>query len=471
MRFRLLALTLAAAAIASAFAADPRRPNIVVFLADDLSVNDCTPYGNKVFQTPNMEKMARAGMMFERAYVASPSCAPSRAALLTGLYPLRNGAMFNHQKARGELEKWPGYFQKLGYEVVAIGKVSHYADVKTYGFDYADFFNYHQDICVEKAVEWLDARKSDKPLCLFVGTNWPHVPWPQRLGLPPGQIDIPAKLADTEETRKARARYESAVENADRDLGMIRDAVRKNLPDDTFFLFTADHGSQFPFHKWNLYETGLRVPLMASWKDKIKPGSETNAMVSWIDILPTLLEVAGADPKKAAPDIDGISFLPVLLGETQKGRDYIFSTHSGDGNMNFYPSRAVRDQRWRYIRNLDPNLEFHTHVDRAQADTGYWSSWERKARTDPATAELVQKYYHRPAEELYDLQSDPGELNNLANDPASATELKRLRTELDGWMKSLDDKGMATDTAMKPIPPKKKETDAGKKPDGAEVDP
>jgi uncharacterized sulfatase len=276
---------------------------------------------------------------------------------------------------------------------------------------------------------------------------------------------MPVKLADTEETRKARARYEAAVENADRDLGMIRDAVRKNLPDDTFFLFTADHGSQFPFHKWNLYETGLRVPLMASWKDKIKPDSETNAMVSWIDILPTLLEVAGADPKKAAPDIDGISFLPVLLGKAQKARDLIFSTHSGDGNMNFYPSRTVRDERWRYIRNLDPTLEFHTHVDRAQGDTGYFASWERKAQTDAPTADLVKKYYHRPAEELYDLQTDPQELKNLANDPAAATELARLRTELDGWMKSLDDKGMATDNAMKPIPPKKK------KADGAEIDP
>ncbi len=119
--------------------------------------------------------------------------------------------------------------------------------------------------------KWLDARKSDKPLCLFVGTNWPHVPWPQRLGIPPDQLDMPPKLADTEETRKARARYAAAVENADRDLGLIRDAVRKNLPDDTFFLFTADHGSQFPFHKWNLYETGLRVPHRPRGRTKSNP--------------------------------------------------------------------------------------------------------------------------------------------------------------------------------------------------------
>lgn len=450
-------LALAFTPLLSASAAP--RPDIVVFLADDLSVKDCAPFGGRDIPTPNMDALARDGMSFDRAYVASPSCAPSRAALLTGLYPIRNGVMFNHQTARPEVRKWPAYFQALGYEVVAIGKVSHYGHVTSYGFDHAAFYDYHQDICVEKAVEWLAQRRSDKPLCFFVGTNWPHVPWPDRLALAPESVNLPAKIADTEATRRARARYAAAVENADRDLGLVRDAAKRYLPKDTLFVFTADHGSQFPFAKWNLYEAGLATPLIFAWPGHIPPDQRTSALVSWVDLLPTLLQAAGGNPATAAPDIDGRSFLPVLLGKASRHRDLIFASHSGDANMNFYPSRSVTDGHWKYIRNLGPDLEFHTHVDRAPGDTGYWPSWVKAAEKDPAIAELVKNYVHRPAEELYDLTRDPDERTNLAADPKYAADLKRMSGDLDAWMHSLRDKGIATDRAMKPKEekPKKKE--------------
>ena len=206
-----------------------RPPDIVIFLADDLSVEDCAPYGNNEIKSPNMQALANDGLTFDRAYVNSPTCAPARAALLTGMYGLRNGTTYNHQPAKPEIRKWPSYFQTLGYQVVAIGKVSHYAQVTTYGFDHAGFYNYHQDECVEKAVEWLAARKSEKPLCLFVGTNWPHVPWPVKNQIPPDSLTMPRELADTPETRVARARYASAIANADRDLGMVRAAVEMRI--------------------------------------------------------------------------------------------------------------------------------------------------------------------------------------------------------------------------------------------------
>ena len=166
------------------FAAD--RPHVVLFLADDLGWADCSrPRRRRTSRTPNMARLAADGMTFTHAFVASPSCAPSRAALLTGLDPMRNGAMLNHSRPRADVKKWPAYFQDLGYEVAAIGKVAHYAQVTDYGFDHASHFNYHQDDCVEAAVKWLAARKSDKPLCLLVGTNWPHVPWPKESTLDP----------------------------------------------------------------------------------------------------------------------------------------------------------------------------------------------------------------------------------------------------------------------------------------------
>src|SRR4051812_29174466 len=152
------------------------RPNIVLFLADDLSWSDCSPLGSKEVRTPNMARLARDGMTFTHAFVASPSCAPSRAALLTGLDPMRNGAMLNHSRPRPEVKKWPAYFHELGYEVVSFGKTAHYAQVTGYDFDHAGHYGYHQDDCVEAAVAWLGRREGGRPLCLLVGTNWPHVP-------------------------------------------------------------------------------------------------------------------------------------------------------------------------------------------------------------------------------------------------------------------------------------------------------
>src|SRR4029453_12785137 len=158
------------------FAAEPARPNIVVFLTDDHSLLDSTVYGSKDVKTPNMQRIAEAGLTFDRAFVASPSCAPSRAALLTGLLPARNGAEANHSKPRAELEKWPAWFQELGYEVVAFGKVSHYQHTADYGFDRFANDTFHDDAGVTAAVEFLKHRPRTgvKPLCLFAGTNWPH---------------------------------------------------------------------------------------------------------------------------------------------------------------------------------------------------------------------------------------------------------------------------------------------------------
>ena len=439
------------------------KPNIVVFLADDLSWGDCSPYAKSGIATPNMDRLARDGMTFDHAYVASPSCAPSRAALLTGLYPVRSGSMFNHQRPDPKHKRWPAYFKELGYEVAAVGKVAHYVQVKEYGFDHASHFNYHEDSCVQAAADWVARRKADparsgKPLCLLVGTNWPHVPWPQQSRYAPGDVALPPAQMDTPETRQYRAKYAEAVSMADRDLGQTYDAARAHLGDDTLFLFTADHGSQFPFGKWNCYDAGVRTPLIAVWPGKVKPGSRSAAMVSWVDVLPTCLEATGAAPPPSgdgAGQLSGRSFLKVLRGAATEHRDHIFTSHSGDGKMNEYPMRSVRSSDWKYVRNLKPEAEFHSHVDKAQGGDGrgYFASWEAKAKSDPAAAAIVRRYHTRPAEELYDLRSDPHELRNLAADPAHAATLAKLRSELDGWMKAQGDQGLATEDALRPLPP------------------
>lgn len=410
------------------------RPNICVFLTDDQSQLDASPYGEKTIRTPNMQRLADEGMTFERAYVASPSCAPSRAALLTGLMPARNGAEANHSKPRTEIKKWPTYFQELGYEVVAFGKVSHYKHTADYGFDHFAFDGFHQHEAIPAAVDYLKNRKTEKPLCFMVGSNWPHVPWPETaVGYDPAQLSLPAKSVDTPKTREWRARYASAVTKADEELGVIMTAVKQYLGEKTLILFSADHGAQWPYGKWNCYESGVKVPLLVSWPGVIKPGSRSQAMVQWTDFLPTLVEAAGGKPPA---DIDGKSIIQVLRGETAIHRTEVFTTHSNDGRFNVYPMRAVRNERWKYIRNLHPEFAFTSHIDLpvklGQRD--FFATWET---ADPAA---VQRYHQRPADELYDLQTDPNEEHNLAHDPAHAGELQKLRGTLDQWIASQGDK-------------------------------
>ncbi len=414
------------------------RPNMVVFLSDDHTWRDSSVYGSPDIKTPNMQRLANAGMTFDNAFVASPSCAPSRAALLTGMYPARNGAEPNHSRPHADLKKLPAYLQELGYEVVSFGKVGHYRQTAEYGFDIAKHFGYHDDVAVDEAIKWLRNRGSDKPLCLFVGTNWPHVPWPEDVsGIDPDKLVVPPNHVDTPTSRQWRAKYVAAIRTMDNELGKVYDAAREVLGDDTFFLHTSDHGAQWPFGKWNLYDDGIRTPMIVSWPGKIAAGKRCAAMVSWIDVLPTLLEVAEETPPK---NIDGRSFLPVLTGKAATHRDVIFTTHSGDGNHNVFPIRAAyTSDGWKYIRNLHPEFLFRSHVTNTIKDNGYWPSWVDAATRDDHAKRLVRNYQNRPTEELYNTTADPWEQQNLIADRDLQPRVSELRSRLDAWMKQTGD--------------------------------
>jgi arylsulfatase A-like enzyme len=414
------------------------KPNLVVFIADDLGVLDCQPYGAKDVRTPNMQRLAAEGLLFTQAFVASPSCAPSRAALLTGLMPARNGAEANHSKPRAEIKKLPAYLQELGYEVAAFGKVSHYNFGKDYGFDRVSGEGFRNYEGIDQAAQYLKDRQRDKPLCLFVGTNWPHVPWPEGDSYEEAKVELPTTHVDTPQTRHWRTRYCAAVTKADDDLGAIRAAIGRHLdPKNTYTFFTSDHGAQWPFGKWNLYDAGIRVPLIV-YGPGVKAGAATGAMASWVDLLPTLVELARGQPPQ---DIDGRSFAAVLRGETTKHRDEIFTTHSGDGRFNVYPIRAVRDDRWKLILNLHPEYQHATHINRAASGDGlsYFRSWEDAAKSDRRAADIVARYKVRPAVELYDLGADPQEQHNLAADPQHAGRVAAMRAKLEAWMKDQGD--------------------------------
>src|SRR4051794_26399652 len=182
----LLAGTLAPCARAGAEAPMP-RPNIVVFISDDHGYLDSEPYGATDVQTPNMKRFADAGCRFTHAFVASPSCAPSRAAILTGLMPARNGAEANHAPPRDDVRKLPGFLRGLGYRTAAFGKVSHYGQAGLYGFDTFDMKRYD----AARIREFLASHHRKPPLCLFAGTHDPHVPWPEKTDYQPAELKVP----------------------------------------------------------------------------------------------------------------------------------------------------------------------------------------------------------------------------------------------------------------------------------------
>lgn len=415
----------------------PRLPDIVVYLADDLSTADLPLYGGTNIQTPSIDALAADGMTFNRAFVASPSCAVSRAALLTGLMPARNGAEENHSYPRAEVLKLPQVLNDMGYQTAAFGKVAHQKSAPDYHFHVHDR---QQDIPqLRKTVkDFLENRTDTRSLALFVGVSDPHVPWPSESTINPQTMSLPPKLLDTPRTRVQRSRYLQEVKNLDAYLGELRALIKKHLSKDTLFVFSSDHGAQFPFGKWTLYDEGIHVPLIVARSGKVKAGTRTDAMVSWIDILPTLIEIGGATVPEG---LDGQSFAKVLRGETQTFRDRIFTTHSGDRQMNVYLSRSVRSDRYKLIWNLHPEFAFTTHIDLLVRETSgdYFKQWLELAQTDENAAKTVAQHHGRPEFELFDLKEDPRELSNLAGNLKLKQVEGELLAELKSWIKQQGD--------------------------------
>ena len=417
------------------YADDPAGPNIVLMLADDLRRGDLTVYGAEGVRTPNLQRLADSGMTFDRAFVASPSCAPSRGALLTGLMPARNGAEANHTYPRDDVAMLTSKLRAAGYEIAAFGKIAH--NVMDERYD-VDFYSKPRVGLAKNVRKYLITRKSDKPLCLMIGDRRPHVPWRPEMIYDPEKVRLPEFLIDTKETREHWARYLSDVTGLDAEVGEIMAIAKEQFGDNYIFVHSSDHGAQWPFGKWNLYENGINVPLIVSWPGNIAPGSRTDAMISWVDILPTLIDVAGGELPQG---LDGKPFTDVLLGKTDSFRDEIYATHSGDGNMNVYPIRSVRTGRFKFILNLRPDCYHSNHSDILRKDGAgaYWDSWDEAAKTDPAAAAIIAKYYARPAEEFYDLEKDPTEQHNLIDNPEYKTQVDEMRSRLSKWMKEQGD--------------------------------
>ncbi|MEJ7769638.1 MAG: sulfatase-like hydrolase/transferase [Chitinophagaceae bacterium] len=296
------------------------------------------------------------------------------------------------------------------------------------------------DLNLTPVDSFLSAHRKEKPFMLIVADHSPHVIWPEKASYDPKDVDIPAKHIDTKETRASRSRYYTDISKMDANVGrLINSLERSGLSENTIVIFIADQGPQWPFAKWSLYDDGIKVPLIIRWPGKANKGVKTDALVSLADLLPTLVEAAGG---KAPTDIDGKSFFPLLAGKDYKAQEYVFATHTGDGMMNRSPARMLRTSRYKFILNMAPEILYTTHMDRAKDHDGgreYWDSWRERSFTDEHAASVLWRYHNRPAEELYDLESDPREMRNIAGEASSSILMQQFRAKLVEWRKQQGD--------------------------------
>lgn len=425
------------------------KPNILFILTDDQSQIDMGAYGHPLLSTPNMDRLAREGMRFENAFTSTAMCVPSRTSLYTGLHPMRHGAHPNHAAVRPDVTCVADHLGALGYRVGLIGKV-HVNPVRTFNFHYLKNlrdFAWDSKLTqaeMELAMKTLGAE--GHPFALFICIANPHTPWPGEWDKRPEDIPLPPHLFDNDKTRLTLSRYYAHVEVADKKVGEAIDAAKSlGLYDDMAVFLSGDHGAEFVHGKYTLYDAGIRVPFIVRWPGQVQPGTSSDALVQFVDVVPTMIDIAGG---RGIDSLDGRSLLPVLQGKTQTHHPYVYATSSKDGNKTDYPIKAVRTQQYKYIVNPEFRETYTSWITDSTLGEkwpgydrhyGYWLTWMDAARTHARARKLVEGYLHRPAEELYDVKADPDELNNIASAPAMRDIKLNLRKRLRQWMIAQED--------------------------------
>ncbi|MEO1011846.1 MAG: sulfatase [Bacteroidota bacterium] len=433
-------------------------PNILLFLADDMTWRDCSVYGNPDVSTPNIQRMADEGITFHNMFTGTAMCAPTRQQIFTGLFPVRSGAYPNHSMVYDGVRSIAYYFKEKGYEVALIGK-QHYGPKASFPFTYLGGRGSDDGKGMDIALDHLDSIfESDRPFVVIVAQNQPHLPWNRGDSslYNPNTLDIPDYMVDTEFTRTELTKYYAEITYMDDLLGECLDKIKSSgKENNTISIFTSEQGSTHPFAKWTCYDLGLKTGFIAKWPGKIERGNTTSAMCQYVDVVPTLLDLIGEDPDSIDTGIcdgsgyrgfDGKSFKNVLLGKTEHHGEFVFGIHTTVGVKNgspSYPIRSVRNNNYKYIKNLNHEVPFQNNE--TELEGRHFGNWIQATKDSTELYDWVRKYQFRPAEELYDIINDPWEKNNLANAHYLTQEKAKLSKALDIWMKQQGDLGEKTE--------------------------
>jgi len=443
-----LALTLGPTLATKAPAADPApRPNVVMLIADDWSFPHAGVYGDKVVKTPNFDRVAREGVLFTRSFCASPSCTPSRGALLTGqaIHRLENGGNLWSLLPR-KFACYPDLLEAEGYAIGLTGKGWGPGTLEGSGRTRnpagPTFRNFET---------FLARVPAGKPFCYWYGSVDPHRPYEKGTGassgMDPNAVMVPFAFPDTPEVRSDILDYYFEVERFDRAVGdVLKTLDDRGLADDTLLVVTSDNGMPFPRCKANLYDLGTHMPLAIRWPRRLPKGVTIDAFVSHTDLAPTFLEAVGLKPP---PAMSGRSLLSLVGSGKAEGRYVVFLERERHANVRAnnlsYPCRAIRTEKYLYIRNLRPD-RWPAGDPVLVHSVGPNGDVDGSPTKDLILAHLAEFPNHyrlafakREAEELYDLEHDPQEVKNIAHHAAYAAVKADLRTRLDRWMAATAD--------------------------------
>lgn len=430
--------------------ADP-VPNIVLMIADDCTYTDLGCYGGQA-ATPNLSRLCSEGVRFNRCFQAAPMCSPTRHCLYTGLYPVRSGAYPNHTFVDEGTKSVAHYLQAASYRTALSGK-THISPRSSFPFEYSadgpETTGSNPDFqAIEKL--FVESKAAGTPFLAILTSNEPHTPYTEgdSSKYPTETLALPPHYVDTPETRQQFSKYLAEISYYDWQVGEMLSLLDKHdLVEDTLVIVLSEQGSSFPFAKWTCYEAGVQSGMVVRWPGRVPAGVESDSIVEYVDITPTLIEVAGR-PAPAHIDgqpLDGRSFLPSLLDANIPHKDYTYSLQTTRGINNGsdrFAIRSVRDHQYRLIKNLHADQNFSNAV----FTTGWWEEWSNAAAGgDKRAAKIVQAYQKRPAIELFDCSKDPWNLHNLAAEPAYSNVRKTLEKELARWMDQQGDLGDATE--------------------------
>jgi len=414
--------------------AEESRPNVLVLMSDDQSWLHTGASGCKAVKTPNFDRIAAQGVRFTNAFAASPGCAPSRGAMLSGqaFWRLREGAV-QRSSFPEDIRVYPEVLRAAGYHVGlqgkgwgpgTLGKRKH----NPAGKEYPSF------------AKFLERKPQEQPFCFWFGSLDPHRPYTQGSGLRGGkklgEAVVPSFLPDVGEVRSDLLDYYAEIDRFDRDIGAVLDTLdASGLASNTLVLVCSDNGMPFPRAKANLYDYGVRIPLAVRWPARVAGGRVVDDFVSLSDCAPTILRAAGLEP---LPEMTARSFLDVLLsgkaGRVDPARDCVAFGRERHGLS--WPSRALRDDRYLFIRNFAPE-----RLDGlGSGDVSPSKSFVVEHASDPQYRRFHELALGpRPAEELYDVLGDPDQIHNLAALPEHAAALKQRRERLEGELRRTGD--------------------------------
>ncbi len=438
-----------------------KQPNIILIVTDDHGRGDLGCYGHPVIKTPNLDKLAGEGVRFTNAFCTTASCSASRSVILSGLYNHCNGQYghqhdYHHFASFDTVKSLPVLLSQGGYRTARIGKY-HVAPDHVYRFDTVLRGNDRNAVQMADGCREYLAAEDSRPFFLYFCTSDPHrgggraadrPHQPDRFGnrdqgypgvtevkYDPKEVIVPDFLPDSPECRAELAQYCQAVSRIDQGIGRLVEHLKTaGKYDNTIVIYISDNGIAFPGAKTTVYEPGLNLPCIVRTPWQENGGIACDAMINWADLTPTILDLAGATPRDY--EFHGRSFKPVLDRERVEGWDTVFASHTFHEITMYYPMRVVRERRFKLIWNIAHGLDYPFASDLWESPT-----WQATIRSDAKYygKRTVDTYLHRPKFELYNLENDPHEVRNLADDPQHRDTLERMKAKLKAFQKQTKD--------------------------------